>query len=503
MYSTVYSGGINGIGCYMAKVEIDLSRALPAWDMVGKLSHEVLEAKERVKVALKNAGIVIPPLHITINISPANIRKSGTGYDLPIALGIVTALGFIPEDIPEGILVIGELGLDGSVAPVKGILPIVSAAAAHGFKTCIVPYENAAEASYASGINVIGVSGFEEALHTITDLSGASYVTPRNIAQMIDTPDFEEDFSDVSGQAVCKRAALIAAAGFHHMFISGPPGSGKTMIAKRLRTIMPPLTVDECIEVSGIYSIAGKLTDDNPIITRRPYQSPHHAATLSSLTGGGYDLHPGILSLCHRGILFLDELPEFSRECIEALREPLENKQIQMSRVSGSVSYPADFLLVAAANPCPCGFYPDRNRCNCTEHEIRRYNSRISGPIRDRIDIIVSSEKMDISGLTGSRDPNESSEHMRRLVLKARSLQEERFKNTPYRYNSQIRAADIGRFCPLDEASMHYAEEVYRSMNLSARSYHKLLRVARTIADLEGSEHIRISDLAEAVCYRT
>ncbi|MCR5800170.1 MAG: YifB family Mg chelatase-like AAA ATPase [Lachnospiraceae bacterium] len=503
MYSTVYSGGINGIGCYMAKVEIDLSRALPAWDMVGKLSHEVIEAKERVKVALKNAGIVIPPLHITINISPANIRKSGTGYDLPIALGIVTALGFIPEDILEGILVIGELGLDGSVAPVKGILPIVSAAAAHGFKTCIVPNENAAEASYASGINVIGVSCFEEAMHTITDLSDASYVTPRNIAQMIATQDFEEDFSDVSGQAVCKRAALIAAAGFHHMFISGPPGSGKTMIAKRLRTIMPPLTVDECIEVSGIYSIAGKLTCDDPIITRRPYQSPHHAATLSSLTGGGYDLHPGILSLCHRGILFLDELPEFSRECIEALREPLENKQIQMSRVSGSVSYPADFLLVAAANPCPCGFYPDRNRCNCTEHEIRRYNSRISGPIRDRIDIIVSSEKMDISGLTGSSDPNGSSEHMRGLVLKARSIQEERFKNTPYRYNSHIRAADIGHFCPLDEESMHYAEEVYRSMNLSARSYHKLLRVARTIADLEESEHIRISDLAEAVCYRT
>lgn len=501
MYSTVVSGGIYGIRSYIAKVEVDIARGLPGFDMVGRLSKEVTEARERVRVALKNSGIEIPPTRITINISPANQFKSGTGFDFPIAIGILAAMNYFPPDILENILLIGELGLNGDLCPVHGILPIISHARDNGIHTCLVPIANAPEAAYVEGIRIIGITSFTEAVQTLTNLNNAKSFPSPDLCKLITFQNNKDDFAEVAGQEACKRAALIAAAGNHHLMISGPPGSGKTMIARRMRTILPALTTDEILEISSLYSIAGKLNEKNPLITVRPFQSPHHATSLPAFLGDRRILSPGILSLSHKGILFLDEFPEFSKECIESLREPLESKTLQLSRANGNYTYPADFLMVAAANPCPCGYFPDRNRCNCTDTEIRRYQNKISGPIRDRIDLTVTSHKIDINHLSAHKN-GPSSEDMRKEVLRVRELQSVRYADYPYNFNSDIPTKDIELFCSLTSKEFEYASQIYNSMNLSARSYHKLLRVARTIADLDGSERIRINHLSEAVCYR-
>ena len=501
MYSTVYSGGICGIRCFLAKVEVDIARSIPSFDMVGKLSKEVTEARERVKVALKNSGIELIPAHITVNISPANIRKKGTAYDLPIAIGIMAAQGYIHEDALENVCIIGELGLDGSVCPVQGVLPIIIEAKKQGMNSFIIPYENASEASYVQDIRIIGVKDFNEALNALTSPDTCDITPCRDLSATLSADSDGVDFGDVYGQDACKRASLIAACGFHHMLICGPPGCGKTMIAKRIPSIMPPMTVDECMDVSSIYSIAGKLGTDMPVITHRPFQSPHHTTTLAALTGGGRDIHPGTISLSHKGILFMDELPEFSKECVESLREPLENRSIQISRLQDTYEYPADFLLVAAANPCPCGFYPDRNRCNCTESDIRRYQGKISGPIKDRIDLIVTAKKVELDHLITSNKGTDSST-MRKIVSRTQAVQAKRYKNTSYRFNSQVSAKDTSVYFRLGDAEKEYMEKAYKALDLSARSYHKILKVARTIADIENSENILISHLAEAICYR-
>lgn len=503
MFSTITTGSIHGISCILTQVEVDIARTMPAFDMVGMLSGEVKEARERVRVALRNSGIALPPVHITVNISPANIKKEGTAYDLPIAIGILVSLGHIPPEYVKDVCIIGELGLNGEVKPVKGVLPIVREAQINGIKSCILPKENALEGAVINGIQIIGVEDFSQVMEFFSKKDNTSIPPVEVDVEALFQNSEQElaDFEDIIGQEACKRAALIAAAGFHHMLISGPPGAGKTMIARRIPGILPPLTLEESLEVSSIYSVSGLLDSKRCLITSRPFLSPHHTTTAATLAGGGTIPKPGLFSLSHRGVLFLDELPEFSRECIEVMRQPLEEKKIQISRTCGTYFYPANFMLVAACNPCPCGFYPDRSRCHCSEKEIQRYQNKISGPIRDRIDLNVTAEMVDIKDLNDKKG-NISSSSMRQKVMEARKWQEKRFQGTNLHFNSDISSREIKTYCALGRKEAAYMEKVFYRMNLSARSYHKILKVARTIADLEESEDIRMEHLAEAVCYR-
>lgn len=504
MFATVTTGSIHGIGCILTQVEVDIVKTMPAFDMVGMLSSEVKEARERVRVALRNCGIVLPPVHITVNISPANIRKEGTAYDLPIAVGILVSLGHIPADYVKNVCIVGELGLNGEVKPVKGVLPIVKEASEKGIKTCILPKGNAAEGAVIEGVKVIGVEEFTQVAEYFAVKDNSEVIPEKvNLSELFAGADTGmEDFEDIVGQEACKRAALIAAAGFHHMSITGAPGAGKTMIARRIPGILPPLTLEESLEVSAIYSVSGLLDAKRCLITARPFIAPHHTTTVSALAGGGNIPKPGLFSLSHRGVLFLDELPEFGRECIEVMRQPLEEKTIQIARTHGTYFYPANFMLVAASNPCPCGYFPDKTRCRCSEKEIRRYQNKISGPIRDRIDLNVTAEMVDVKDLNAKKGAVSSAD-MRRMVMRARVKQEKRFAGSGLRFNSDIGAREIKKYCVLGREEQKYMEEIFYHMNLSARSYHKTLKVARTIADLEESEQIRTQHLAEAVCYRT
>lgn len=505
MFCKVMAGGIHGITSFLAQVEVDSTQAMPGFDMVGLLGSEVREAKERVRVALKNSGFQIPPRRITVNISPADIRKEGSAYDLPIAIGILVSLEKLQEEVLQDTLFIGELGLNGEIKPVKGILPIMIMAKEQGIKRCILPKENALEGAVIEGIKIIGVSSFMETLRYLMEENADSMIAPTELDLHALFAKEEEkktpDFADIRGQEMVKRAAVIAAAGFHHLLITGIPGAGKTMIAKRIPSILQPLSMEESLEVSKIYSVSGLLKEGCPLITKRPFLHPHHTISRQALAGGGRIPRPGILSLSHRGILFLDELPEFGRENIEVLRQPLEDKEVQIARSYGSITYPADIMLVAAMNPCPCGFYPNRERCTCTESEIRKYRSRISGPIYDRIDICVEAKAVELEQLQ-KEEQGKSSKELKNLVMKARKIQEERYRNSPYFFNADLDTKDIAKYCFLGREEQKFMESVFYSLNLSARAYHRILKVARTIADLEESPEIKKEHLAEAVCYR-
>lgn len=509
MYSNIISGAVWGVNALSVNVEVDISSGLPTFIMVGCPGSEVKESRERVWTALKNIGIKIPTARITVNLSPADIHKEGTSYDLPIAVGILSSARTIPAESTDGILMLGELGLNGEIRPVKGVLPIIRHAAKIGIRECIVPKENAAEASVIPGIKVHGAENIVKIIEFLNAGTERDRVLPPTITDIKDLFTNNESapenpFADICGQEAAKRAALIAAAGFHNMLMSGPPGAGKSMIAGRLAGLLPPLTPEESLEVTSIYSIAGLLKPGQALVTGRTYQNPHHTVSLPALLGGGSTPKPGVISLAHRSVLFLDELTEFDSHTLDSLRQPIENKKICINRSKYSVEYPADFLLVCAMNPCPCGYYPDRNRCKCTESALKKHLGKISGPILDRIDLCVELSPIEFKDISkkGKDNPDESSENMLKSVIKAREIQKNRFLGTSYIYNSQISGQDLEKYCHLDNTEFAFMETLYKKLGLSMRSYHKILRVARTIADLAESETIKKEHLLEAAGYR-
>lgn len=501
MFSTILSGGVFGMRSYPVQVEVDMSQGLPCFTMVGNLGGEVKESAERVRTALKNIGMHFPPMHITVNLSPADMRKEGTGYDLPIAVALLVSMGKIHRETVEKVLFLGELGLNGEVKPVKGVLPIISKAKEGGIKRCIISLGNVKEAGTVQGMEVIGVASMQQLSAFLQEKENIVPVTV-SVEEMLAQEEIENnvDFEEVAGQEGVKRAAVLAAAGFHNLLITGPPGAGKTMIAKRIPGILPPLSVEECLEVSSIYSVAGLLKEGKGLITGRPYLHPHHTISPQALTGGGKVPKPGVISLSHRGVLFLDELPEFKRQTLDALRQPIEDRKVQIARSSGSFEYPADFMLVAAMNPCPCGYYPDKNKCRCTPFERHRYLSHISGPILDRIDICIQASKVDISQLQ-SRQKGMSSTEMKNMVMAARERQKYRFRDSKIRFNGDMSVRDLQVYCILGAKEKKMLEQMFRSMDLSGRAYHRLLKTARTIADIEECEEINEYHLSEAVCF--
>ncbi|HUV31888.1 MAG TPA: YifB family Mg chelatase-like AAA ATPase [Acidobacteriota bacterium] len=505
MLSKIVSSATLGVEAYVVEVEADIQQQLPAFITVGLPDGAVRESKERVTSAIRNSDFVFPTKKVTINLAPADIRKEGSAFDLPIAIGILAATGQIMRDGFGDHVMLGELSLDGAVRPVPGVLPMVMHFKGNdGIKGILVPKENAREAAMAGTVPVYPVRSLKEAVHFLEDESTIHRYNISIETVFSEARKYSVDFSDVKGQESAKRALEIAAAGGHNIIMIGPPGSGKTMLARRMSTILPDISLDEALETTKIHSVAGRLPSGSALVATRPYRSPHHTISYAGLIGGGTIPKPGEVSLAHHGVLFLDELPEFKKDILEMLRQPMEDNQVTISRASTTLTYPAGFMLVAAMNPCPCGYHGDLNHeCKCTSGEIQRYMSRISGPLLDRIDIHITVPSVKFKELSSDMR-GEDSAAIRVRVNLARERQLARFKGEKKIYcNAHMESRDTRRYCHIDDKTQSLLGVAIKTQGLSARAYDRILKVARTIADLTASDNIEMSHVAEAIHYRS